>query len=528
MFGKQVLIDFFHRKGIDLLFHLPGIHTLSLNQALGASDIRAFMGRHESNLVYMAAGYARTSGKPGVVVVTPGPGLGNTVSGCMEAYGDEVPLMIIHVDTERKDLGKGILHEVRGVESLFASITKEQIVVDNTRDLSRKLEDAYSAMTSDRKGPVLLSIPYTLFDKHVHPAQPISAPGDTPPAPDMDLSGVEEALKGKALPVIIAGRTLMDEEAPPLLDEICSTGSIPLFTSTSGKGVVREDRPYAFGNMIQKGLAREVISSADVVIAIGTRLRDVDSKRRGVKIRELIHMDGDDLWIGKNYPARAQVAGDPLRALKGLERLLKGRRFDWDLDLLRKRRREEEADMARRHQGFRMVALLRSVLPEDTTVVCDLNLPSYWAEYYFPVYRQNTFLMPRGISPVFYSLPAALGAKVGMPQRPCLSLCGDGGVLPAVAEMATMKKYGIPVVILVHNNGSFGILEDALEAADQEEGTMTLTNPDFLQLARAFGIKAKRARNLSALDRIFRKDVTWDEPFLVEYLSPVFPPPWRV
>ncbi len=528
MVGKQVVIDFLLRKGIAVLFHLPGIHTLSLNQALTGSGIETFMGRHESNLAYMAAGYARTSGKPGVVMVTPGPGLGNIVAGCMEAFGDELPLLIVHVDTERKDVGKGILHEVSEPESLFAPITKKTFLVEGSRDLAEKLEEAYSVMTAGRKGPVLISIPYTIFDKRAQGTSPVTEGARGPSTPDPDLSGAEEALRGKTRPLFIAGRALMNEETPALLDEICSDRSIPLLTSTSGKGVVRDDRPYVFGNMIRKGLAREIISSADVVIAVGTRLRDVDSKRRGVRIGELIHADTDEFWMGKNYPARARVVGEPVKTLKGLLRLLEERRFEWDLDLLQRKKREEETLMARKHHGFRMVRLLRSVLPEETTVVCDLNLPSYWAEYYFPVFFGHTFLMPRGISPIFYSLPAAIGAKIGQPERPCLCLCGDGGVLPAVAEMATIKKYGIPVVILVHNNNSFGILEDAVTAAGGEMGTMELVNPDFVRLAGAFGIRARRARNLESLERIFVSEVTWDEPFLVEYASPVFPPPWRV
>jgi acetolactate synthase-1/2/3 large subunit len=136
--------------------------------------------------------------------------------------------------------------------------------------------------------------------------------------------------------------------------------------------------------------------------------------------------------------------------------------------------------------------------------------------------------MPRGVSPIFYSIPAAIGAKIGRPDRPCLALCGDGGALPTMAEIATMKQYNIPLVIFIHNNNSFAILEDAMIDRYKIQGSMNLTNPDFVKIAQAFGIKAKRTKTLKGLERIFRNEITWNEPFVIEFVHPVSPPPWRM
>ncbi|OPX94928.1 MAG: putative 2-ketoarginine decarboxylase AruI [Syntrophorhabdus sp. PtaB.Bin006] len=157
----------------------------------------------------------------------------------------------------------------------------------------------------------------------------------------------------------------------------------------------------------------------------------------------------------------------------------------------------------------------------------DLNILSYWAEYYFPVYRQDAFLMPRGSSSIFYGLPAAIGAKLARPDRPCLSICGDGGVLPTMSELATIQKYHIPVVILVYNNNSFGVLEHYMKERYSIAGAMALNNPDFVQIARAFGIEAKRARTLRTLRTILLRDVSWDKPYLIEFDYPVILPPWK-
>jgi acetolactate synthase-1/2/3 large subunit len=135
--------------------------------------------------------------------------------------------------------------------------------------------------------------------------------------------------------------------------------------------------------------------------------------------------------------------------------------------------------------------------------------------------------MPRGISPIFYALPAAIGAKLARPEKPCLAICGDGGILPTISELSTIRKYNIPLVILVFNNNSFGILEDYMRATYSLEGIMDLENPDFVRIASAFGIKAKRVKTLRQLRKTLRDSVRWDEPFLLEFSGPVFPPPWR-
>ncbi|MCX5799219.1 MAG: thiamine pyrophosphate-binding protein [Proteobacteria bacterium] len=531
MLGKQAILKLFEKKDIHNIFHLPGIHTLPLNESFKRHNINVFVGRHESNTAFMADGYARVSGKVGVVIVTPGPGLGNVVSGCMEAYNDDVPMLIIHIDTGRKGIGKGILHELVEPENIFKYFTKKTFSVSNKDDLIPVLNDAYQTVLSERKGPVVISVPYTFFEKEVpfrlapssHPL-----PGTRNPEPGTTINGIETVLHGKKMPIIIGGKSLMIEGIESILEEICKGASIPFLTSTSGKGIVNEDNVYAFGNIMQKGVVKDIVASSDLAIAIGTRLRDVDAKRRGVKLKELIHIDIDNQWIGKNYPATVKIAGDIKKALEALGEILKARRFEWDLKGLKIAQQKEWKTLEKSSPGFRIMRLIRDVIPENTTTVWDLSLPSYWAEYYFPVYQQNTFIMPRGISPIFYALPGGIGAKIGRPDRPCLCICGDGGVLPAISELSTMKKYNIPVVLLVYNNNSFGILEDYMSTTYHIQGSMELTNPDFIKLANAFGIKGKRAKSLNQLKRIFLHDINWDEPFLIEFNYPIFPPPWRV
>jgi acetolactate synthase-1/2/3 large subunit len=477
-------------------------------------------------MVFMADGFARVSGKVGILIVTPGPGLGNIVSGCMEAYNDDIPLLIIHIDTGRENIGKGILHEVVDPENMFRHVTKERFSVNGIEGLANILEKALTTASTGRKGPVLISIPFTLLEKEVSSKYSDNEnPASADPSPD--FSQLECMLSNKRRPIIVAGKSLMFDQARPILDGLCMGSSIPFLTTTSGKGILDEENQWCFGNVMQKGVVKEIVSSADITIAIGTRLRDVDARRRGVKIRELIHFDVDNRWFNKNYPTTYQYSGDLLPFLDHLKIIMSGKTYRWSLQDLKEAQRQERKYLHNKFPGFQFIHLLKECIPEHTTTVWDLNLIAYWAEYYFSVRYQHSFIMPRGISPIFYALPAAIGAKLARPEKPCLAVCGDGSVLPTIGELSTIKKYNIPVVILIVNNNSFGILEDYMKSTYLLEGTMDLQNPDFVKVASAFGINGKRVNTLKQLKKVFLESVKWDEPFLLEFLGPVISPPWR-
>ncbi len=538
MQGKQAITSFLEQSDISHIFQLPGLHTLGLNAHLfGRQNIKTITARHETDLAFMADGYARASGKPGVILVTPGPGLGNITSGCMESYCDDIPLFIIHIDIDRRDAGKGLLHEIEDPGNIFRHFIKGTFTAADTGSLLTTLDEAYRKCTAGRRGPVLVSIPYSLLDSEV----PSSAETNTAPARGPDPAGstadtsegtlsflarLEKMLASCERPVMIGGKGLMNEEAAKLVEEICGRGNIPFLTTTGGKGAVSDRHVFSFGNIIAKGTAQDIMRSSDLVIAAGTRLRDVDAKRRGVRIGKLVHIDIDDRWMNRNYPAALRYAADPLTALRVFAGIVRDRTFPWDLPGLKERQLSEAASMKRSSRGYALADLLRSIVPEITTIVCDLNIPSYWAEYYLPVYHQRSFIMPRGVSPIFYSLSAAIGAKTARPERPCLAVCGDGGVLPQMAELATIVRYNIPVVVFVHNNSSFSILENTMRNRHGITGSMDLTNPDLVKLARSFGIKAKRTRTLAGLRNVFLRDIDWDEPFLVEFTDTVSAPPW--
>jgi thiamine pyrophosphate-dependent acetolactate synthase large subunit-like protein len=523
MKGKEAIIDFFERRNTTHIFHLPGIHTLPLCETLNRSRIQAVTTRHEANAIFMADGFARASGKAGIVLVSPGPGLGNTVTGCMEAMYDDVPLIIVFIDVNRRDVAKGILHGLADPIALFSGIIKGAFVVTQESELLVMLDQAYRMALSPRQGPVLVSIPYRLMEKEV--AATVIVSETEANTGGVDLQRLEWVLKDKRKPVLVGGKGLMDPISGALIGDLCEGANIPLFTTVSAKGLVSDDKPYSFGAISGRGAAGGIFTSADVVIAVGTKLRYFDVKSRGVKLPQLIHVDVDGEWAGRNYATSFSATGEMTQTLVALSHLMKSQPSSWCIDGLQQAI-VDEREVLKEQPGWQITDLLRNVIPRDTTTVWDSNLISLWAEHYFPVFRQRSFIIPRGMTPIFYALPAAIGAYLGCPDFPCLCVAGDGSFLGAVSELATIKKYNIPLVMLVYNNNGYGVLEDYMRKRTGTAGTMDLSNPDFVSLAESFGIRTDKAESLNQLHQIFAHYVHWDQPYLIEFSFPVFSPPW--
>jgi len=525
MLVNRAIVRFFEHKEVGYLFHLPGIHTLPLDHALAGSKIKVLTGRHEANVAFMADGFSRATGKAGVVLLTPGPGLGNVFTSCMEAHEDDVPLVFIVIEAERKGAKKGGLHAMEAPEAPFSGIAKAVLVVSEERDLVDRLEAAFRTALTPRRGPVLVFVPYRLLDKDV-PYRDGTGDAQKERAAVFDAEPLEKALAGSERPIIVGGAALLDEGIGGQLDALCSESAIPFLTSTGGKGAVREDRGYAFGSVMARGSTKRMLQAADVVIAVGTRLREAETKKRGVKLGRLVHIDVDDRWLARNYRPELALTGDMRGVVESLRLLVRGRTFSWDLEGLKKAQNKEKAELEKERDGFRLVRLLRRHIPDETVTVWDPTLIYYWAELYFSAYHPRSFISAKGISPIFYAFPAAAGAKLGRPKAPCLCVTGDGSFTALAGELATVRAYGIPAVILVYNNGAFGLLEQYMAKRYGVEKTMDLKNPDFVRLAGAFGIKAKRVDGPDDLASIFSRDITWEEPYLIDFRYPPLRAPW--
>ena len=534
--------------GATTVFGIPSIHNIGLYEALRhAPEFRHVVCRHEAAATHMADGYARASGGPGVIVSSTGPGAGFTVSALQEAWGSCAPVLMMTTNVEAAKIGEGlgVLHELEEQTALFRTITKDVIVPERAEDLYAATRRAVDLAVSGRPGPVCLEVPTDLMAAQDAPA-PTSPPppaGEPAPLP----AGLDEAvalLRNAGQPLILAGTDAVRasvgrSEADRLADDVRALAEAlcaPVLTNTAGKGVLPEDHPLAFGNAARRLVVETVVPGCDAALVVGSRLREVDAKRRGLVLPErLIHVDWDDRWIGRNYPAAVPLVGDVRAIARALRTGLEGepytgprqeRTATWRRDL-----DTQHADFAQalRDDGRDELAaleMIRGILPRDGVLVIDNTQLGYWAEYCYPSYRPGGLVGAKGSGLLGFGFPAAMGVKLACPDTPVVGVIGDGGFLYTAQELATCVRHGIGFPLVVVNDDAFGVIGYLQRCAYGSAYQERLTNPDFVQFAAAFGVPAQRVDSPAELGAALERTLASGKMHLIEYRLAIPEPPF--
>ena len=533
--GADGIVQALKDAGISTIFGIPSIHNIGLYESLRHEpSIRHILCRHEASATHMADGYARASGGLGVIVSSTGPGAGFTISALQEAWGSCSPVLMItsNIDSAKIGKGLGVLHELEEQTSLFRTITKDVIVPQAGDDFYAVARRAIELTLSGRPGPVCLEVPTDLMAGEVPPAT-TTAPDDTP-APAPLPPRLEEAvaiLRKAKQPVLIAGtdaaRSDLSTDLQALAEALCA----PVITNTPGKGVVPEDHPLSFGNAARRLVIQDIVPGCDAALVVGSRLREVDAKRRGLMLPEqLIHVDWDERWIGRNYPTAIPLIGDICVITQELRRQLEGEPYTGPRqERTAAWRREADEEMARLSQErpeIQALNVIREVLPRESALVIDNTQLGYWAEYFYPSYQANGLIGAKGSGLLGFSFPAAIGAKVACPDTPVVGMIGDGGFLYTSQELATCVRHNIGFPLVVVNDNAFGVIGYLQRTAYQEAYQEQLTNPDFMAFAGAFGVKATRVQSPDALKSALEITLASGEMHLIEYQTTIEAPPF--
>ncbi|HKI49457.1 MAG TPA: thiamine pyrophosphate-binding protein, partial [Desulfobacteria bacterium] len=316
------LVEILLEAGVEVLFGIPSIHNLGLYEALRKTPaIKHILCRHESTATHMADGYARESRKLGVVIASTGPGVGYTVPALEEAIGSSVPLLVIATNIPLRKIGKGsgTLHEIPGQEEIFRNITKGTFVVRSASDMETQAREALRTAQSGRPGPVYLELPTDMFNLEAVPAK-LSDKGinNLEPAALPNLKRAVALLKEAERPLILTGIAALRAGLSKEITALAETLSAPVLFSPGSRGIIPDDHPLALGNGARRGVIRETVAASDLALAVGTRLREVDAKRRGLELPRLIHLDWDGQWIDKNFRAEIALTGDLVQLVKAL------------------------------------------------------------------------------------------------------------------------------------------------------------------------------------------------------------------
>jgi acetolactate synthase-1/2/3 large subunit len=504
MTGGKAVVESLKREGVEIVFGLPGVQIMSIFDAFyGERDIRLITVRHEQSAVYMADGYARVKGKPGVGLVVPGPGVQNALAALGTAYACSSPVLLLAGQVESKDLGSnlGALHEVNDQLDQVRPVTKWCCRVMRAEEIPGAIHQAMRQMNTGLPRPTEVEIPWDILRSA---AEVEFLPQEAPvrPIPDrMSLQRAAELLAQAKKPFIWAGGGAILADASPELRELAEFLGAPVGTTAEGKGSISEDHPLSLGGGYYGfGASRWALPQVDVALAIGTRLSWLQM-RPGTALKppqKLIQIDADPAIIGKAYPADISIVADAKIALKALLEEVRQKKINnnrWspsELDRCRKNHQNWLQEKApAQHE---IVKTLRKHLADDAILISGVTNIGYWANLAFAVRHPRTYLTSSYFATLGYSFPTALGVKLAAPDRQVVCVVGDGGFLYACAELTTAVRQGINLVTIVFNDQAFGSTksDQVVNFNGRIIGT-ELNNPDFSRLAELFGAKGLKA-----------------------------------
>ncbi len=536
MTGGEAVVQALRHEGVDVVFGMPGVQIMNIYDAFhGQSDIRLLTVRHEQTTAYMADGYARVTGKPGVALVVPGPGVQNASAALGTAYSGSSPVLLLAGQVESYNVGqdRGALHEINDQQDIIRPVTKWCGRANSVAEIAPAIQEAMRQMRTGRPRPTEMEVaPDILATSGEVDFKPPAAP--EPQAPDWaHIRQAADLLRSAKKPLIWAGGGVILADAARELTALAESLGAPVATTNEGKGAIPEDHRLALGaGYYGHGASSWAVPRADVILAVGTRMTtQMTGLNAPREPQKLIHLDADGDVIGRNYPAEVSVVAD---ARLGLQALLEEVRReapapqwpDAELDDIRQLQAQWLESQA--PDQCEMIRCMQGVLPEETVLVSSVTNMGYWSYFAYNVRQPRTYITSSYFATLGYSFPLALGAKVGAPDRPVVSLTGDGGFMYALPELATAVHYGINLVVVVFVDGALGASKN--DQRTRFKGRMVgteLYNPSFAEVAQVFGARGIVAEP-ERLDTALQKALDDNEPTVIEVPVPTWVPPFQI
>lgn len=531
--GADIFFLTLLEHGIDIVFGYPGGKVLGLyDRLLEYPEIRHILVSHEQGGSHAADGYARVSGKPGVMITTSGPGATNTVTGLANAQMDSIPLVVFSGQVEVPLLGKQSFQESNIIE-ITRPITKWNHQVKNVDELQDVVSKALTVAVSGKPGPVLIDIPKNFFQETAFFRKTSSVPSyKSPPMDilqDQHLQQATELINKAQKPVIYAGGGIVLGKAWDELRRFAAKTRIPVTTTLMALGAFPSDHELSLGMLGMHGTwqANMAVQECDLLIALGARFDDrVTSEVSGFSPRsKKIHVDIDPDCINKNVNVDVPIVGDVRTVLSKLEQAVDMQaKASW----LKQVSRWKEKHALSYDRNSRMIKpqavieKLSRLTQGNAVVVTDVGQHQMWTALHYSFKAPRAFVTSGGLGTMGFGLPAAIGASVAAPNSTVLCICGDGGLRMTASELSTAAANRVPIKIIVINNGCLGMVRQWQSFFFEDRyahSILTQTNPDFIRMADSYGVLALRAVKPEELDFVLKKamDIN-DRPVLVECL----------
>ena len=529
MNGSQIIVEALRRHGVDYLFGYPGGACMPIFDALvDAPEIKIVLVRHEEGGTHMADGYARATGKPGVVLVTSGPGATNTVTGLLTAQMDSVPMVVLTGQTITPNLGKDAFQEA-DVFGVTMPVVKHSYLVREVNDLPRVMNEAFHLATSGRPGPVLVDLPKDVVSAECEAdfTDEFHLPGYAPPARGLteDLEKAAELISSSKKPLLYVGAGAVIAQASRQVIGLAEKLQAPVTTTLLGKGAFPETHPLSVGMLGMHGTAyaNKTVVDCDLIMAIGARWDD----RITGKVSEFcpdatkIHIDVDPAEFGKIIDPDVSIAGDAKLVLEDLIPLVSKLDSQPWLKQIEKWKKKYPLKFPKRG-GLRAQQVLKELdtLTDSKAIIStDVGQHQMWTAQFCKTNEERKWLSSGGAGTMGYGLPSAIGAQLGCPDELVVAVVGDGGFQMTMPELATAAIHKLPIKILIINNRYLGMVRQwqQLFFDNRESGVDMMGNPDFVKIGEAYGIKGFRLRRTGDITKVLKRALDYnDGPCIIE------------
>ena len=526
--GSDLVLETLRDLGIDTIFGYPGGAVLPLYDAIyNLKGIRHILGRHEQGCLHEAEGYAKSTGKLGVAVVTSGPGATNAITGIADAMSDSVPLLVFTGQVARAGIGKDAFQEA-DIVGITMPITKYNYQVRETADIPRIITEAVHIATTGRPGPVVIDLPkdVSALETDFIYSPEVNLPSYQPTLDpnDMQIKKILKQLSKAKKPVLLAGGGISYAEASKELNEFAERYQIPVVTSLLGQGTIATSHPLflGMGGMHGSFAANIAMTEADFMISIGCRFDDrlTGNPKTFAKNAKVAHIDVDPAEIGKIISADIPVVGDAKKALQMLlaEPTVHNNTEKWIEKVTKDKNRVRSYDKKERVvQPQAVIERIGELTNGDAIVVTDVGQHQMWTAQYYPYQNERQLVTSGGLGTMGFGVPAAIGAKIANPEKEVILFVGDGGFQMTNQELAILNIYKVPIKVVMLNNHSLGMVRQWQESFYEGRTSESVfdTLPDFQLMAQAYGIKNYKFDNPETIEKDLEV-ILEDVPMFIE------------